>query len=115
MAVALQRATSPERRATKCEGREAKKPAEVLLIEDNPGDVRLIKEMLGEVPGARFHLHVATRLSTGLESLAQKEPDVILLDLGLPDSQGLETLGDAGQRFRPGTGHPHRGIHQTRR
>ncbi|MBM4453914.1 MAG: response regulator, partial [Chloroflexi bacterium] len=75
-----------------------KKPAEVLLIEDNPGDARLIKEMLGEVPDARFHLDIATRLSAGLESLAQKEPDVILLDLGLPDSQGLETLASVSAR-----------------
>jgi len=65
----------------------------ILLIEDNPGDVRLIREMLAEVPDVSFELESAGRLSTGLECLAKKQPDIVLLDLGLPDSQGLETLG----------------------
>ena len=65
----------------------------ILLIEDNPGDVRLIREMLAEVPDVSFELESAGRLSTGLKCLAKKQPDIVLLDLGLPDSQGLETLG----------------------
>jgi DNA-binding response OmpR family regulator len=64
----------------------------ILLIEDNPGDVRLIREMLAEVPGVSWELESTGRLSTGLECLAKKQPDIILLDLGLPDSQGLDTL-----------------------
>jgi DNA-binding response OmpR family regulator len=64
----------------------------ILLIEDNPGDTRLIREMLMEAGGGRFDLEVADRLATGLEHLKQKGGDVILLDLGLPDSQGFEAL-----------------------
>ncbi|MBC8264007.1 MAG: PAS domain S-box protein [Anaerolineales bacterium] len=64
-----------------------------LLIEDNPGDARLIREMLKEAGAAQFELACADRLSTGLERLAERDIDVVLLDLGLPDSQGLDTLG----------------------
>ncbi|HEX7364714.1 MAG TPA: PAS domain S-box protein [Dehalococcoidia bacterium] len=68
------------------------KHTKVLLIEDNPGDVRLIREMLAEVKGVSYNLVSAGRLSAGLEYLTKQRFDVILLDLGLPDSQGLETL-----------------------
>lgn len=69
----------------------------ILLIEDNPGDARLIREALFEkaqdhpatIP---FKLTVVDRLSAGLAVLAQGNPDVILLDLSLPDSEGLSTL-----------------------
>lgn len=64
----------------------------VLLIEDNPGDTRLIQEMLAEASGVTFELECAHRLSTGLERLAEGGIDVVLLDLGLPDSQGLDTF-----------------------
>jgi len=64
----------------------------VLLIEDNEADAVLIREILAEVTGTIFDLKWADRLSTGLERLAEGGVDVILLDLGLPDSQGLETL-----------------------
>ncbi|SDK34546.1 bacterio-opsin activator domain-containing protein [Natronorubrum texcoconense] len=83
----------------------------VLLIEDNPGDARLIEEMLrettvplssiksgsGDTPhpepgtGTMELLH-ADRLETGLQQLAESTVDIVLLDLGLPDSTGLETL-----------------------
>jgi PAS domain S-box-containing protein len=68
------------------------KNVKVLLIEDNPGDARLIREMLAEVPDISFELECAKRLSTGLKRLAKETIDVILLDLALPDSQGLDTL-----------------------
>jgi len=69
------------------------KRTKILLIEDNPGDARLIREMLAEMPNASWELESAGQLSTGLEYLAKQQTDIILLDLGLPDSQGLETLG----------------------
>lgn len=69
-------------------------PLSVLLIEDNPGDARLIREMLANVPAARLRLQHADRLAAGLERL--EEADVVLLDLSLPDSHGLETF----QRLR---------------
>ena len=64
----------------------------VLLIEDNPGDVRLIREMIADDPGAPFAVHVADRLAAGLERLASSETALVLLDLSLPDSFGLETF-----------------------
>ena len=63
-----------------------------LLIEDNIGDSRLIREMLSEATDVSFDLKYADRLQVGLEQLGQGGTDVVLLDLGLPDSQGLETL-----------------------
>ena len=67
-------------------------PTHVLLIEDNPGDARLIAEMLKEADGDGFTLECAARLSVGLEKLRSNPADVVLLDLSLPDSRGLETF-----------------------
>jgi diguanylate cyclase (GGDEF)-like protein len=64
----------------------------VLLIEDNPGDARLIREMLAEEEAVPFVLTHADRLSRGIEILAQKTTDLVLLDLSLPDSHGLDTF-----------------------
>ena len=78
----------------------AGKPIEILLVEDNPGDVRLTQEALrdGKV---RNHIHVA---ADGVEALAflRREgkfadalrPDVILLDLNLPKKDGREVLAE---------------------
>ena len=67
-------------------------PVKILLIEDNPGDARLIREMLADAKGVRADLEWADRLTTGLERLAVGGIDVVLLDLALPDSQGLDTF-----------------------
>lgn len=75
----------------------------VLLIEDNPGDARLFEEMLretAELPrrtdaggsSASLDIHHEQRLSDGLNVLRDVGADVVLLDLNLPDSTGLETL-----------------------
>ena len=64
----------------------------ILLIEDNPGDARLIRELLSAKESASFDLEHADRLSTGLARLAQGNIDVIFLDLSLPDSHGLDGL-----------------------
>src|SRR5688572_12044528 len=65
----------------------------VLLIEDNPGDIDLIQFVLSESLYATFEFQVATRLSDGL-ALLNTDPsiDLVLLDMFLPDSQGLDTL-----------------------
>jgi Flp pilus assembly CpaE family ATPase len=65
----------------------------VLLIEDNPGDARLVEEMLSEESGGSFSIQWAQALLPGLAQLAAGGIDVVLLDLSLPDSQGLESLG----------------------
>jgi diguanylate cyclase (GGDEF)-like protein len=64
----------------------------ILLLEDNPGDVRLIREMLKEVGMERFSMEPVDCLAAALERLGQDGIDVVLMDLGLPDSQGLDTL-----------------------
>ena len=65
---------------------------EVLLIEDNPGDALLVKEHLKDAPGEAFQVEWVDRLSKAFEHLTKKRIDVVLLDLSLPDSHGLETL-----------------------
>jgi Flp pilus assembly CpaE family ATPase len=64
----------------------------VLLIEDNPGDTRLIRELLKEAKGVPTGLVCADRLSSGIELLLKGGVDVILLDLSLPDSKGFDTF-----------------------
>jgi PAS domain S-box-containing protein len=66
--------------------------ATVLLVEDNPGDARLIQEMLADGSGHRFRLWRADRLSAGLDMLSSGLVGVVLLDLSLPDSLGIETF-----------------------
>ena len=76
------------------------RPVEILLVEDNPGDVRLTREALREGK-VRNNLHVA---ADGVEALhfLRKEgrfadavrPDLILLDLNLPKKDGREVLED---------------------
>jgi DNA-binding NarL/FixJ family response regulator len=70
---------------------------QTLLIEDNPGDVRLIQEMLSEATPGTCEITVFDRLDRARSALAQGGYDVVLLDLTLPDSTGLETLS----RLRP--------------
>jgi diguanylate cyclase (GGDEF)-like protein len=64
----------------------------VLLIEDNPGDARLIQEMIGDDPGAPFIVQVADRLAAGLERLSTNDTALVILDLSLPDSFGIDTF-----------------------
>ena len=69
----------------------------VLLVEDNPGDARLIREGLEDAERTspdqvRFDLLLATRLSDAVEVLQHERLSVILLDLTLPDSSGIETF-----------------------
>jgi len=64
-------------------------PIRVLLIEDNPGDAGLVRAMLAESLGARFIVEWVQSLQTGRTRLGLGEIDIVLLDLSLPDSQGL--------------------------
>src|SRR5689334_22472323 len=67
-------------------------PVTVLLIEDNPGDARLIGAMLAENPGVHFRLDWAEGLHEGLARLSRGAVPLVLLDLSLPESQGLDSL-----------------------
>lgn len=64
----------------------------VLLIEDNPGDARLIEIMLSEEAGGLFEVQWVDHLGAGLDRLAESHFGLVLVDLSLPDSQGLETF-----------------------
>jgi signal transduction histidine kinase len=63
----------------------------VLLLEDDPGDADYIRALLSETEG-RVNVVYSDRLSSGIEHLAKEKFDVVLSDLGLPDSQGIETF-----------------------
>jgi CheY-like chemotaxis protein len=84
-----------------CMGREDRaRRVDILLIEDNPGDVRLMHETLSE-SGLSVDLHLA---QDGVEAMAflrregayrnKPRPDLILLDLNLPKKSGREALAD---------------------
>jgi diguanylate cyclase (GGDEF)-like protein len=64
----------------------------VLLIEDNRGDACLVRELLKEIKDASFELECCERLEAGLKLLSQVKTDIIITDLMLPDSRGLDTL-----------------------
>jgi signal transduction histidine kinase len=64
----------------------------VLLIEDNAGDAELVRIRLRELPAEPHELVVAESLQDGLVALSQAPRDIVLLDLNLPDSDGLDTL-----------------------
>jgi PAS domain S-box-containing protein len=64
----------------------------ILLIEDNPADVDLIREMLSNSDPMIFQIESTASLSEALTRLKENGIDLILLDLGLPDSFGLETF-----------------------
>ena len=68
------------------------KPIEVLLVEDNPGDARLVQESLADAGSERFHLTHVERLEDAVRRLEHGSYDVVLLDLLLQDSQRLGTL-----------------------
>src|SRR4030043_487861 len=68
------------------------KPIKILLFEDNPGDARLFSETIKNIPSQHYEIIHVNSLSAGLSALGNKTVDIILLDLGLPDSQHLDTL-----------------------
>jgi two-component system, cell cycle sensor histidine kinase and response regulator CckA len=75
-------------------------PIHVFLIEDNPGDRRLLQELLREVASVSIHLEYADSLSQGIQDLRENPVDIVLLDLFLPDSQGLSTFTQLQQQER---------------
>lgn len=64
----------------------------VLLIEDNPGDVRLIKEFFRAPNAQEYELFFSESLEGGRKILLSEKIDIILLDLILPDSMGFDTF-----------------------
>lgn len=64
----------------------------ILLVEDNPTDVLLVRANLGLVAGASFTVTAVNYLEAAIQQAKVGNYDIILLDLGLPDSQGLATF-----------------------
>jgi signal transduction histidine kinase/CheY-like chemotaxis protein len=69
-----------------------KKIINLLLVEDNLADADMISELLADAQLSRYKITAVERLSEAIEHLKTESFDVILLDLSLPDSHGLETL-----------------------
>jgi len=65
---------------------------EIFLFEDNQEDAILAQYLLAEIENLDYSIRHVKRLSQGLELLLLEKPDIILLDLNLPDSNGLETF-----------------------
>jgi signal transduction histidine kinase len=68
------------------------KALHVLLVEDNAGDVRLLREMFSKERSDSFELTHLLRMSEAEAHLAKGGVDIVLLDLGLPDGHGLDTV-----------------------
>lgn len=81
--------------------RPSARPAEILLVEDNPADIRLTQEVFAEI-GLPHRVHVARDGEEALAMLRRQgphaalpEPDLVLLDLNLPRKDGREVLAEA--------------------
>lgn len=68
------------------------KNVRILLIEDNPDDVFFLRMVLHKADGTTFNIEPVDDLATGIERVKQSNVDVVLLDLTLPDSVGLDTF-----------------------
>ena len=73
---------------------------QVLLVEDNPADARLIREQLIDFGATQFEFEHVERLTDALRLIDAGQYDLILLDLSLPDEQGLTTLLRTHSRAR---------------
>ena len=71
----------------------------VLVVEDNPGDARLVMRMLRDADDPPVDVVAAVDLAEAIAGLGFGDIDVALVDLWLPDSQGLETFRDLHRRF----------------
>jgi len=74
------------------------KPIAVLLIEDNPEEAGLLQEMLAEPSFPNSQVTLVGRLDRALPCLTETPFDLILLDLGLPDAQGVGTFARIQER-----------------
>src|SRR5579863_4211992 len=67
-------------------------PLQVLVVEDNAGDARLLREMFSKEKPGGFEVTHLLRMNDALIHLAKGATDIVLLDLGLPDGHGLDTV-----------------------
>src|ERR1700731_2371197 len=78
--------------ATEAKGMSKKSIKILLLVEDNHGDARLLREMFNEQGSHETDLTHVACMGDAEQHLATSSVDIILLDLGLPDAQGLEAV-----------------------
>lgn len=78
---------------------DIKSSINLLMIEDNPGDARLIRELLSESRVLDYQVTWADKLKKGLDFISNNKFDIILVDLSLPDSFGLDTLNSVIMNF----------------
>ncbi len=71
----------------------------LLLIEDDPADTELFKDILSDIRHATIDIACANRLSSAFKYLEDGSIDVILTDLDLPDSHGLDTVININEKF----------------
>jgi len=71
---------------------QEKNVLQVLMIEDNPGDVALIKEYVQNISSPGYHITAILSLSQALVCLQKNHFDVVLLDLSLPDTKGVDGI-----------------------
>lgn len=69
-----------------------KERIKVLLIEDNPDDEIIFKEMINKMTDTSFDMKWERNLTQGLEVMRSNDFDIVILDLGLPESEGIETF-----------------------
>ncbi len=63
-----------------------------LLVEDDDADALLLRQLVAEIPGIKIDLAHVGRLADAIARLAERQFDIVLLDLGLPDSKGVQTF-----------------------
>ncbi len=71
----------------------------ILLVEDNPGYVLLVQNMLSKATESNYKLIHASQLSQGFKYLENGEIDIVLLDLSLPGSKGIDTFLSVHKQF----------------
>ena len=74
-------------------------PIRVLLLEDNPGDARLVQAALADYAPSQFAVTCVERLADALARLGVEPFDAMLCDLSVPDSEGMATLQVIIERF----------------
>ena len=93
MSAVMERTRTLESRAAgELKSEEQNTPVKVLLIEDNPSDARLIEVMIEGAGEGLFEVEHVERLSAGMQRLKRGGIGLVLSDLSLPDSHGLETF-----------------------
>ncbi|MBL4851867.1 MAG: response regulator [Gammaproteobacteria bacterium] len=64
----------------------------ILLVEDDSGDADYLQDIISDAPGVSVNITISDRLENALRALAETDFDTVLLDLNLPDSNGIETF-----------------------